>query len=138
MHPRPLVLLPFAVACAVTILPSQGRRGRRGPPSPVFEVLDIDGDGELSGEEMDEAVRSLRLLDQERVSNSCLVRHGQTASIFLAIFLKIQKKKDCFKKFIDDLGAFANWKSSFIRIIRETGNDAPALTNFWRKSQLLA
>ncbi len=69
MHLRPLVLLPLAGACAVTILPSQGRRGRRGPPSPVFEVLDIDGDGQLSGEEMDEAVRSLRLLDKDGDGN---------------------------------------------------------------------
>ncbi|MEC8251592.1 MAG: PEP/pyruvate-binding domain-containing protein [Planctomycetota bacterium] len=49
--------------------PAQGRRGRRGPPSLVLEALDIDGDGVISGEEMDEAVRSLLTLDRDGDGN---------------------------------------------------------------------
>lgn len=69
MSIRPPVLFLFAAACAVSLLPAQGRRGRRRPPSPVLEAIDIDGDREISGEEMDEAVRSLRTLDQNGDGN---------------------------------------------------------------------
>lgn len=66
---RPAVLFLFVAAWAATVAPGQGRRGRRGPPSPVLEALDFDGDGVLSGEEMDEAVRSLRTLDRDGDGN---------------------------------------------------------------------
>jgi len=70
MNIRTPVLVLFAAVCAASVLPSQGRRGRRGPPpSPVFEAIDIDGDREISGEEMDEAVRSLLALDRDGDGN---------------------------------------------------------------------
>jgi len=60
-----LFLLAATGACAA--LTAQGRRGP--PSSPVFEALDYDGDRELSGEEMDEAVRSLLTLDRNGDGN---------------------------------------------------------------------
>ncbi|MCK5940831.1 MAG: hypothetical protein KAI24_02580, partial [Planctomycetes bacterium] len=67
MRLRSLVLLAAAVGAAW--LPAQGRRGRGRPPLPIFEALDIDGDQRISGEEMDEAVRSLLTLDKDGDGN---------------------------------------------------------------------
>ena len=66
---RSSVALALSIAFAVSLSPAQGRRGRRGPPSLVLEAIDIDGDGEISGEEMDEAVRSLLTLDRDGDGN---------------------------------------------------------------------
>ena len=69
-HLRLSASVLLAAALTAAFAPAQGRRGRRGPPpSPVFEALDIDGDGEISGEEMDEAVRSLLSLDRDGDGN---------------------------------------------------------------------
>ncbi|MGC6489182.1 MAG: PEP/pyruvate-binding domain-containing protein [Planctomycetota bacterium] len=65
----PAVLFLFLSAWAVTVAPCQGRRGRRGPPSPVLEALDFDGDGAISADEMDEAVLSLLTLDRDGDGN---------------------------------------------------------------------
>ena len=70
MSHRPSVLLVAFVTCLVATLHAQGRRGRRGPPpSPLFEAVDFDGDEVISGEEMDEAVRSLLTLDRDGDGN---------------------------------------------------------------------
>ncbi|MFK7742340.1 MAG: PEP/pyruvate-binding domain-containing protein [Planctomycetota bacterium] len=62
---RLALALPLASALALASLPAQGgRRGFRGPPPmPVLEALDLNGDQELSADEMDEAVLSLLTLD---------------------------------------------------------------------------
>lgn len=57
----PLLLVLFS-----SPVPAQDPFGRRGPPpSPLFEALDRNGDGELSADELDEAVAGLLTLDRD-------------------------------------------------------------------------
>lgn len=57
-----------AATCATVALPAQGRR-RRMPPPPALEAIDINGDGELSTEEIDSAAKSLLTLDKNGDGN---------------------------------------------------------------------
>jgi hypothetical protein len=57
-----------AAVCVCVGLPGQGRR-RRMPPPLVFEAIDMDGDGELSTEEIDSAAKSILALDQDDDGN---------------------------------------------------------------------
>lgn len=64
-----LPFVAFVVAtCATVALPAQGRR-RRMPPPPALEAIDLDGDGELSTEEIDSAAKSLLTLDKNGDGN---------------------------------------------------------------------
>ncbi len=50
-----------------------GERGRRGPrPNPLFEVLDMDGDGMISSRELRQAIRNLKTLDTDGDGNISL------------------------------------------------------------------
>jgi len=67
IKPLPFVVLAtFALASA---MPAQGRRGRRMPPPPAMEAIDLDGDGEFSTEEIDSAAKSLLTLDKNGDGN---------------------------------------------------------------------
>ena len=68
----PLVALAVA-ACLTAALPAQGGRGRRRmPPPPAMQAIDVDGNGELSSEEIDDATRSLLTLDKDGDGNLTL------------------------------------------------------------------
>tara|TARA_R110002094_G_scaffold16941_5_gene28485 strand:- start:288 stop:2729 length:2442 start_codon:yes stop_codon:yes gene_type:complete len=68
--------LPFAAfvvaACTTVALSAQGRGRRRMPPPPALLAIDVDEDGELSNEEIDNAARSLLTLDKNGDGNLTL------------------------------------------------------------------
>ena len=65
-----LSFVAFLLAVSITaVLPAQGRGRRRAPPPPALLAVDINGDGELSADELDDARRSLLTLDKNGDGN---------------------------------------------------------------------
>lgn len=66
-----LSVFTFLLAASATVaLPAQGRGRRRAPPPPpALLAVDINGDGELSAGELDDARRSLLTLDKNGDGN---------------------------------------------------------------------
>ena len=65
-----LSFVAFLLAASITaLLPAQGRGRRWAPPPPALLAVDINGDGELSADELDDARRSLLTLDKNGDGN---------------------------------------------------------------------